>query len=120
MRGPVDAEIDVAVFDLLRRREWRLERHKDDRWPLARHTHVLAIIVVIRDASEPIVIVRTRSGLEGYVVFASATRAAGLEESLAHSGATPLDDETAETIRIEAGIPRGAKMPCQLTTSNPG
>jgi folate-binding protein YgfZ len=63
-------------------------------------------ILVIRDESEPIVIVRTRSGLDGYVVFASATRAAGLEESLAHSGATPLDDETAETIRIEAGIPK--------------
>ena len=35
-----------------------------------------------------------------------STRAAGLEEALAHGGAVPLDDEAAEALRIEAGVPR--------------
>jgi folate-binding protein YgfZ len=63
-------------------------------------------IALVRDGGDPLVVVRTRSGPDGYVLYSSSTRAAGLEESLAHGGATPLDDETAETLRIEAGIPR--------------
>jgi len=63
-------------------------------------------IALVRDGGEPLVVIRTRSGPDGYVLYSSSTRAAGLEESLAHGGATPLDDETAETLRIEAGIPR--------------
>ena len=39
-------------------------------------------------------------------VHSSTTRAAGLEESLAHGGAVPLDDASAETLRIEAAVPR--------------
>jgi tRNA-modifying protein YgfZ len=58
------------------------------------------------DGSSRIVIVRTGTGPDGYVLYASSTRAAGLEEALAHGGAAPLDDESAETLRIEAGIPR--------------
>jgi folate-binding protein YgfZ len=63
-------------------------------------------IAIVRDESHPTVVVRTGTGPDGYVLYSSTTRAAGLEESLAHSGATPLDDETAETLRIESGIPR--------------
>ena len=63
-------------------------------------------IGIVRDGSDPIVIGRTLNGPDGLVVYTSSTRAAGLEESLAHSGATPLDDESAETLRIEAGVPR--------------
>jgi folate-binding protein YgfZ len=61
---------------------------------------------IVRDGSDPIVIVRTRAEPDGLVLYLSSTRAAGLEESLAHSGAVPLDDAAAETLRIEAGMPR--------------
>lgn len=63
-------------------------------------------IAIVRDEGDPLVVVRTRSGPDAHIVYSSTTRAAGVEESLAHGGATPLDDETAETLRIEAGIPR--------------
>ena len=63
-------------------------------------------ITLVGDGGDPLVVVRTRSGADGYVLYSSSTRAAGVEELLAHGGATPLDDETAETLRIEAGIPR--------------
>jgi folate-binding protein YgfZ len=63
-------------------------------------------IAVVRDGSDPIVVVRTLDGPDVFVMYASSTRAAGLEESLAHGGAAPLDDESAETLRIEAGVPR--------------
>jgi folate-binding protein YgfZ len=63
-------------------------------------------IGIVRDGSDPIVMARALHGPDGLVVYTSPTRAAGLEESLAHSGAVPLDDESAETLRIEAGVPR--------------
>jgi tRNA-modifying protein YgfZ len=40
------------------------------------------------------------------VLYLPVPRAAGLEEALAHGGAAPLDDEGAEMLRIEAGVPR--------------
>jgi folate-binding protein YgfZ len=63
-------------------------------------------IAVLRDGSDPVVVTRTMDGPDGFVIHASSTRAAGIEESLAHGGAAPLDDESAETLRIEAGVPR--------------
>ena len=63
-------------------------------------------LTILHDGSDPIVIVRTRTEPDSLVLYLSSTRAAGLEESLAHGGAVLLDDETAETLRIEAGIPR--------------
>ena len=44
-------------------------------------------------------------GLAGRHAYLSPARAAGLEESLSHGGATPLDDETARVLRVEAGVP---------------
>ncbi len=61
---------------------------------------------IVRDGSDPLVIVRSRTGPDGFVLYSSTTRAAGLEESLARGGAVPLDDASAETLRIEAGVPR--------------
>jgi folate-binding protein YgfZ len=52
-------------------------------------------------------VVRTVAGpLPGAVVYISRTALAGALESLAHAGAIPVDDETAEILRVEAGIPR--------------
>jgi folate-binding protein YgfZ len=45
------------------------------------------------------------SGLTGVHAYLSPARAAGLEESLAHGGGTPLDDDTASVLRVEAGVP---------------
>ncbi len=53
-----------------------------------------------------IVAVDTSLGVTGLRVHAPAARAAGIEEALAHGGARPLDDDTAEVLRVEAGIPR--------------
>ncbi len=61
---------------------------------------------IVRDGSDPIVIVRSRTGPDGFVLYSSTTRTAGLEASLAHGGAVPLDDASAETLRIEAAVPR--------------
>ena len=63
-------------------------------------------IALVGDGGDPLVVVRTRAGPDGFVLYSSSTRAAGVEELLAHGGAMPLDDETAETLRIEAGVPR--------------
>jgi folate-binding protein YgfZ len=63
-------------------------------------------IRIVRDGADPIVVIRMRTGPDGFVLYTSLTRAAGLEESLAHGGGVPLDDESAETLRIETGIPR--------------
>jgi folate-binding protein YgfZ len=63
-------------------------------------------ITILREDSDPMVVARTRHGPDSFVVYSSSLRAAGIEESLAHSGAVPLDDESAETLRIEAGVPR--------------
>ncbi len=45
------------------------------------------------------------AGPHGAHAYLSPARAAGLEESLAHASATPLDDQTATVLRIEAGVP---------------
>ena len=45
------------------------------------------------------------TGVTGAHAYLSPARAAGLEESLAHGSATPLDDETATVLRVEAGVP---------------
>jgi folate-binding protein YgfZ len=47
----------------------------------------------------------TASGLAGAHAYLSPARAAGLEEALAHGGGTPLDDDTATVLRVEAGVP---------------
>jgi folate-binding protein YgfZ len=44
-------------------------------------------------------------GPAGAHAYLSPARAAGLEESLAHASATPLDDQTAAVLRVEAGVP---------------
>jgi len=62
-------------------------------------------MTVVR-GSDPVVIIRTQTAPDGFVVYASSARAVDVERSLAQSGAVPLDDETAETLRIEVGIPR--------------
>jgi folate-binding protein YgfZ len=46
------------------------------------------------------------TGVAGAHAYLSPARAAGLEESLAHGSGTPLDDETATVLRVEAGVPR--------------
>jgi folate-binding protein YgfZ len=42
----------------------------------------------------------------GVVVYVPRKQFPGALEALTHSGATPLDDMTAEILRIEAGVPR--------------
>lgn len=42
----------------------------------------------------------------GIVVYILRAHLAGTLEALAHAGATPLDDATAEVLRVEAGVPR--------------
>ena len=42
----------------------------------------------------------------GTVAYIPRKQFAGVLEALTHSGATPLDDVTAEILRVEAGIPR--------------
>jgi folate-binding protein YgfZ len=42
----------------------------------------------------------------GVVAYVPARQLAGALEALTHHGATPIDDVTAEILRVEAGIPR--------------
>ena len=42
----------------------------------------------------------------GMVVYIPRKQFPGVLEALTHSGATPLDDVTAEILRVEAGVPR--------------
>lgn len=44
--------------------------------------------------------------LSGRVLYVPRTLWAGVLESLTHAGATPIDDETAKILRVEAGIPQ--------------
>jgi folate-binding protein YgfZ len=44
--------------------------------------------------------------LPGVVVYVPRKQFPGVLEALTHSGATPLDDLTAEILRVEAGVPR--------------
>ncbi len=63
-------------------------------------------LTILRDRDDRIAIARSHYGPDELVVYLPSTRAAGLEEALAHGGAVPLDDEAAEALRIEAGLPR--------------
>jgi len=59
------------------------------------------------DPEAPVMVLADRSlGVPGFRAYLPADRAVGLEEALAHGGATPLDDDTAEVLRVEAGTPR--------------
>jgi folate-binding protein YgfZ len=75
---------------------------------LGHHSATLARggLAVLRDGTDRIAIARSRLGPDALVLYLPSTRAAGLEEALAHGGAVPLDDEAAEALRIEAGVPR--------------
>jgi tRNA-modifying protein YgfZ len=44
--------------------------------------------------------------ISGVVVYVPRPQWAGVLEALSHAGAMPLDDATAEILRVEAGIPR--------------
>lgn len=44
--------------------------------------------------------------VSGAVVYVPRPQWAGVLESLSHAGAMPIDDQTAEVLRVEAGIPR--------------
>lgn len=44
--------------------------------------------------------------IPGAVLYVPARQFAGALEALTHSGATPIDDVTAEILRVEAGVPR--------------
>ena len=56
------------------------------------------------DGPTPVRRVNGPSG--GAVLYVARKMFAGALESLTHAGARPLDDETAEVLRVEAGIPR--------------
>jgi folate-binding protein YgfZ len=57
-------------------------------------------------SGEPTVIRATHTGEDGYDIFINASDAKSLDESLIRAGAQSIGAETAETLRIEAGIPR--------------
>ena len=57
-------------------------------------------------SGEPNVIRATHTGEDGYDIFINASDAKSLGESLIRAGAQSIGAETAETLRIEAGIPR--------------
>ena len=64
-----------------------------------------------RPPGELTVLGTRRAGIEGFHLFANAGRAAGIVEDLTGLGAPMLDAAAAESLRIEAGIPRfGADM----------
>ena len=44
--------------------------------------------------------------ISGVVLYVPRPQWAGVLEALSHAGAMPLDDATAEILRVEAGIPR--------------
>ncbi len=48
----------------------------------------------------------THTGEDGFDLFVDANEAEGLRNSLIDAGASPCSSEDAETLRIEAGIPR--------------
>lgn len=58
-------------------------------------------------AGGPTVPVRlVTSPVNGAVVYVPRPQWAGVLEAVNHAGAMPVDDETAEVLRVEAGIPR--------------
>jgi folate-binding protein YgfZ len=61
----------------------------------------------VRFAEQPAIVARvTDTGEPGFDVYVERPQAAALAAALSGAGVVTLDDETAEAIRIEAGIPR--------------
>jgi folate-binding protein YgfZ len=60
----------------------------------------------IANGSEATVIRATHTGEDGFDVFINAGDSETLRDSLTGAGAQSIEAETAETLRIEAGIPR--------------
>jgi folate-binding protein YgfZ len=60
----------------------------------------------LENDSEVTVIRATHSGEDGFDLFAEAQSSPALFELLVQAGAQPLSSPVAETLRIEAGIPR--------------
>ena len=61
---------------------------------------------VRQSGHQPLAIRRTEAPLPGLALYLPRTALHGIMESLAHAGAVPLDDETAEVLRVEAGVPK--------------
>lgn len=55
---------------------------------------------------EPLAVRGMERPVPGLALYIPRPLLAGLLESLAHAGAVPLDDEAAEVLRVEAGVPR--------------
>ncbi len=56
---------------------------------------------------DPVIVTRiTDIGQPGYDLFVDPAKADGLRSAIADAGAIALDEQTADTIRIEAGVPR--------------
>jgi tRNA-modifying protein YgfZ len=56
---------------------------------------------------EPAIVTRiTDAGVSGYDVFVDRAKGAALLSAVTGAGAVPLDEETAEALRIESGAPR--------------
>src|SRR5262245_54967461 len=56
---------------------------------------------------EPAIVARIAdAGVAGYDVFVDRAKAAALLAALADAGAASLDEQTAEALRIESGVPR--------------
>jgi folate-binding protein YgfZ len=54
----------------------------------------------------PVIVARvTDTGEPGFDVFVEEAQASWLREKLQEAGATPIDAATAETVRIESGVP---------------
>ena len=62
-----------------------------------KHSLPSDIRITLRNVSLPV---------PGVVLYVPRRQFAGVLEALTHAGATPVDDETAEILRVEAGIPR--------------
>ena len=60
----------------------------------------------VADGSNVTIIRATHTGEDGFDLFVNATEAEILRVALIAAGARPFGDEVAETLRIEAGIPR--------------
>ena len=60
----------------------------------------------VENGSHVTVIRATHTGEDGFDLFINTTEAEGLRVALIAAGAQPIGSDTAETLRIEAGIPR--------------
>jgi len=57
--------------------------------------------------SEPVTLVRaTHTAEDGFDVFIGSNTSSAIQAALISAGARPINEETLETLRIEAGIPR--------------